>query len=175
MKVKLVAHLPGLSEISNSLERHSRCLLLLGEGVANLPRSGVEKGGGGGGGCANANAHFRDGASRAKLHCLGRVCAERSEIVRIFNEARAKRVKRVKRIKWNSVSLVLDVAFMPVAISRTSSRVCSSSSRLARFARSPSTNSKLPQIDFAALQCTWQCCPPFLRPSSPPSSANSAG
>ena len=113
MKVKLVAHLPGLSEISNSLERHSRCLLLLGEGVANLPRSGVEKGGGGGGGCANANAHFRDGASRAKLHCLGRVCAERSEIVRIFNEARAKRVKRVKRIKWNGVSLVLDVAFMP--------------------------------------------------------------
>ena len=35
-------------------------------------------------------------------------CAMRSEIVRIFNEARAKRVKRVKIIEW--VSLVVDEA-----------------------------------------------------------------
>ena len=55
-------------------------------------------------------------------------CAERSEIVRIFNEARAKRMKRVKRIRieWNNVSLVVDVAIMSVAISRDS-RVFSSS------------------------------------------------
>ena len=45
--------------------------------------------------------------------------AERSEIVRIFNEeARAKRMERVKRIEWNNVSLVVDVAIMSVAISR---------------------------------------------------------
>ena len=44
-------------------------------------------------------------------------------------------MKRVKRIEW--VSLVVDVAIMSVAISRDSSRVFSSSSRLARFARSP--------------------------------------
>jgi len=41
-----------------------------------------------------------------------------------------------KRIEW--VSLVVDVAIMPVAISRDSSRVFESSSRLARFAHSPS-------------------------------------
>ena len=63
---------------------------------------------------------------------VGGVCAERSEIVRIFNEGRA----RAKRIEW--VSLVVDAAIMSVAISRTSSRECSSSKRLARFARSPS-------------------------------------
>ena len=41
---------------------------------------------------------------------FNQTCAERSEIVRIFNEARAraKRVKRVKRIEW--VSLVVDKA-----------------------------------------------------------------
>ena len=47
-------------------------------------------------------------------------------------------MNRVKRIEWNNVSLVVDVAIMSVAISRDSSRVvCSSSSKLARFARSP--------------------------------------
>ena len=61
--------------------------------------------------------------------------AERSEIVRIFNnEGRAKQTERAKRIEWNNVSLVVDVAIMSAAISRDPSRVCSSSSRLARFA-----------------------------------------
>ena len=49
---------------------------------------------------------------------------------------RQEQNERAKRIGW--VSLVVDVAIMSVAISRESSRVCSSSSRLARFARSPS-------------------------------------
>ena len=47
-------------------------------------------------------------------------CAERSEIVRIFNEARAKRVKRVKIIERNNVSLVVDVTIISEAISRDS-------------------------------------------------------
>ena len=48
---------------------------------------------------------------------------ERSEIVRIFNEARAKRVSQK-----NIVGLVVDVAIMNKAISQDSSRVFSSSS-----------------------------------------------
>ena len=61
---------------------------------------------------------------RSRL-CAGRGwlhrCAERNEIVRVFNEARA-RAKRPfcanKRIGWNNVSLVVDVAILSVAISR---------------------------------------------------------
>ena len=61
--------------------------------------------------------------------------------------------KRVKRIKW--VCLVVDVAIicshyiMSVAILRDSSRVYSSSSKLARFARSPvffSLSSNTPRL-----------------------------
>ena len=40
-----------------------------------------------------------------------------------------------KRFEWNNVSLVVDVAIMAVAISRDLSRVCSSLSKHARFAR----------------------------------------
>jgi len=59
-----------------------------------------------------------------------------AEIVRIFNEASAKRVKRVKRIEWNNVSLVVDLA---AVCSHFAGFIASfsSSSRLARFARSP--------------------------------------
>jgi len=58
-----------------------------------------------------------------------------AEIVRIFNEASAKRVKRVKRIEWNNVSLVVDLAVCSHFAGFIAS--FSSSSRLARFARSP--------------------------------------
>jgi len=71
-----------------------------------------------------------------------------SEARRIFNEGRAKRVKRTKRIGWNNVSLVVDGAIMSVAISRTSSRECSSSKRLSRFARSPAQNIRGEGFDY---------------------------
>jgi len=53
-----------------------------------------------------------------------------SEARRIFNEARAKRMKRAQRIEWNNDSSVVDVP--SVDVSRDSSRVYSSSSKLAR-------------------------------------------
>jgi len=59
---------------------------------------------------------------------------------------RAERAKRAKRIEWNKNSSVVDVAIMSVAISRDSSRVCSSSSKLARFARSPHVNARLGNV-----------------------------
>jgi len=40
--------------------------------------------------------------------------------------------ERAERIEWNNVSSVVDVAIMSVAISRISSRVCTSSKRQAK-------------------------------------------
>jgi len=56
-------------------------------------------------------------ASSSQNSCKN--CAERSQVC-VKNEARVKRTKRAKRIRieWNNVSLVVDVAIAPAAISR---------------------------------------------------------